>query len=199
MPAEIGVFQTFGSARFEQASATGRRSPRPRTAPSSGRRWRPWRRPSPCAAAPSGSRSGRSRGCRAAAARWPRSSVLPRLLAAAPPMSSGISSPIPHAVAAGEERLDAHGDGGLGERDVAAAGEHLGEVAAADAAVVVLDRVVGLRRHPFAFVGERRVQDERSVLQADPGGDHLERRPRHEALLVGPRQQRVDRRPPGGR
>ena len=56
---------------LEHRAVVVERLRRRRTASSSARRWRPWRRPSPCAAAPSGPRSGRSRGSPAAGGSGP--------------------------------------------------------------------------------------------------------------------------------
>ena len=49
-------------------------------------------------------------------------------------------------------------------------------------------------RHPRALVGERGLQVEHAVLQADAGREDLERRARHVALLVRVPEQRIARR-----
>ena len=59
--------------------------------------------------------------------------------------------------------------------------------------LVVLDRVVGLRRQELALVGEDAVERDDAVVEGDAGGQHLERRARHVALLVGVGEQRVAR------
>ena len=69
--------------------------------------------------------------------------------------------------------------------------EHLGEVAAAVAAVEVLDRVVRLRRHPLGRSSGTACRGRSRRLEADRRGQHLERRARHVALLVGVGEQRL--------
>ncbi len=117
--------------------------------------------------------------------------MLPNVLAVGRGRSIGSCSPIPHACVARDHRLRAEERGELRKGDVAAAGEHGGQIAATQAPVVVLDRIVGLRRHPFAFVGELAVEGGDAALERDPGGDHLERRSWHVALLVRLGEQRI--------
>ncbi len=118
---------------------------------------------------------------------------MPNVLAAAGQLVVDERDPQPDAprLHAVEHSRDADVEGGLGERDVAAAAEHLAQVAAAVGAVVVLDRVGCLRRHPLDEALELAVQGDRAGVESDAGGQHLERRARHVALLVGVGEQRV--------
>ena len=145
----------LGLGALDHAAVVVERRRRRRTASSSRRRWRPWRPPSPCGAAPSGRRSGRSPGSPAAAGSGRCRLKSPIVLAAARGRSIGIVSPTPQRAMPSWKRSGAELDRGAGERGVARAGEHLARSPPHTLAGVVLDRVGGLRRHVAAFVGRR--------------------------------------------
>ena len=186
------IGRSHSSGRRASACAPGcPASRRRRTASSSPRCWRRRRRPSPCARGPSGPPAGRSRASPAAGGCCSRLSVC----RTCSPAGRGRRRSDPLADAPGLHAVDhvrdADVERGLGERDVAAAAEHLAQVAAAVRAVVVLDQRPAASTRRLARTGCRgsptpvsRAMPVVSTLNVEPGT----------ALLVGVGQQRVARR-----
>ena len=85
----------------------------------------------------------------------------------------------------GKEPVRSEFERGAGKRYVARPGEHGCQISTTERAVVVLDRIVGLWRKEFTFIGPEAFEIDDTVVEGDTGREHLERGTRHVALLIG--------------